>query len=66
MALINCKECNKKISENAKTCPHCGNPNTIWQTNSDIRQKVSNEDIKRILLIVFRLYSLICWFVSIV
>ena len=24
MALINCKECKKEISEDAKTCPHCG------------------------------------------
>lgn len=27
MALINCKECNTKISESAKSCPNCGNPN---------------------------------------
>jgi len=53
MSLINCKECNKEISENAKTCPHCGNPITIWQANADIKQNVSNADIKRILLIVF-------------
>lgn len=24
MALINCKECSQKISDKAKTCPHCG------------------------------------------
>lgn len=24
MALIKCSECDKEISENAKTCPHCG------------------------------------------
>lgn len=28
MALIECDECSKKISEKAKTCPHCGSPNT--------------------------------------
>lgn len=27
MALINCKECNAKISDSAKSCPNCGNPN---------------------------------------
>ncbi|MFE3869594.1 zinc ribbon domain-containing protein [Flavobacterium sp. LS2P90] len=27
MALINCKECNTKISDSAKSCPNCGNPN---------------------------------------
>lgn len=26
MALINCPECNKEISDKAITCPHCGNP----------------------------------------
>ena len=24
MALVNCKECNKKISSDAKECPNCG------------------------------------------
>jgi hypothetical protein len=27
MALIDCKECNSKISDNATSCPNCGNPN---------------------------------------
>lgn len=26
MALIECPECGKKISENAESCPNCGNP----------------------------------------
>lgn len=26
MALINCSECGKQISENADSCPNCGNP----------------------------------------
>lgn len=26
MALINCPECKKEISDQAKTCPHCGFP----------------------------------------
>ena len=24
MALINCPECNKQVSDKAETCPHCG------------------------------------------
>lgn len=24
MALVNCKECKKEVSNSAKTCPHCG------------------------------------------
>jgi hypothetical protein len=27
MAMIDCRECEGKISERAKTCPHCGCPN---------------------------------------
>jgi predicted amidophosphoribosyltransferase len=26
MALINCPECNKEISDMAESCPHCGFP----------------------------------------
>lgn len=26
MALIACPECNKRVSERAPRCPHCGNP----------------------------------------
>ena len=26
MAIINCKECGKEISDKARKCPHCGNP----------------------------------------
>ena len=26
MALINCSECGKEISDKAASCPHCGNP----------------------------------------
>ena len=28
MSLIICKECNKEYSQNAKTCPHCGDDKT--------------------------------------
>ena len=34
MALIVCKECGQEMSENAKVCPHCGNPN-----NKDNKKK---------------------------
>lgn len=29
MAIVNCLECNQKISDKAITCPHCGNPMNI-------------------------------------
>lgn len=29
MALIDCSECGGKLSSNAASCPHCGNPNKV-------------------------------------
>lgn len=29
MALFNCEECSKEISEKASSCPHCGCPNSM-------------------------------------
>lgn len=29
MSLINCPECHREISDNAKSCPHCGYPISI-------------------------------------
>ena len=34
MALINCKECNAQISDSAKSCPNCGNPNLKQEKSS--------------------------------
>lgn len=34
MALINCPECGKEISNKATSCPHCGNP-MIQNTNKE-------------------------------
>lgn len=38
MALIVCKECGQEMSENAKICPHCGNPNNL--TKQEKREAV--------------------------
>jgi predicted nucleic acid-binding Zn ribbon protein len=39
MALIVCKECDKKISSDAKTCPDCGYPiEEIRQKRKDFYQ----------------------------
>lgn len=35
MALINCPECNKQISDKAYACPHCGYPISIKNSNDD-------------------------------
>ena len=40
MALINCSECGKQISDKASTCPNCGNP----IIESAINQAVTQND----------------------
>lgn len=36
MALINCKECGKEISDNASSCPNCGCPKEGQKIGIDI------------------------------
>ncbi|RJX18994.1 MAG: zinc-ribbon domain-containing protein [Desulforudis sp.] len=40
MALINCKECGRQISNKAEVCPHCGAPSTAKKLG-DFGQGVS-------------------------
>lgn len=40
MALIHCPECNKEISDNAITCPHCGYP--LATVSSNVFEKYSS------------------------
>lgn len=42
MALINCPECNKEISDKVKNCPHCGYP----LIDNDDTQKVEVTSVK--------------------
>ena len=37
MALIDCRECGKEISDKARTCPHCGCPSEEQERNQKIR-----------------------------
>jgi len=34
MALINCPDCNKQISDNAPNCPQCGRPMAMFSDKS--------------------------------
>lgn len=43
MALINCPECEKEISDKVKACPHCGYP---LEENLDETQKVQITSVK--------------------
>lgn len=47
MALINCPECGKEISDKAASCPHCGNP-INQPTNRPIATSTpTNEDLMK-------------------
>lgn len=57
MALIKCSECRQEVSENATSCPHCGNPlktNTVnVQTAPDkpIELEFTSKKWKRVILV---------------
>ena len=51
MALIKCPECGKKISENAESCPNCGEP-TYKKMTKDI-SKINKKLVITIILVIF-------------
>lgn len=59
MALIKCKECNKKISDTAQTCPHCGF--NIQKQKEEEQKKIFEKYTNGCLLIIviFILFLLI-------
>lgn len=42
MALINCYECNKEISDKAENCPHCGSPSKEKASQTDFSKEENN------------------------
>lgn len=46
MALINCPECSKDISDQATACPNCGHPMVIQTQNKDIRKRAFGKPSK--------------------
>lgn len=45
MALINCPECNKQISDMAQVCPHCGLPMLNKRGNKITIKNATGEDL---------------------
>lgn len=47
MSLINCTECGGKVSKNATSCPHCGNPLTSKSSDQQqhTEQKIRTTEI---------------------
>ena len=58
MALINCPECGKEISSNAKNCPNCGNPMNVKQNNKE------NNSIASTTFIIAFVCMLISFFIN--
>ncbi len=56
MALINCPECNEKVSENATTCPHCG-----YNLNDSPAMSTLNK-VAIIIIIGMIILQIIKWF----
>lgn len=50
MALINCPECNKQVSDKAKVCIHCGFPllNNVDVNNLECEVSISDEQLETI------------------
>ncbi len=42
MALINCSECGKEVSDKASACPNCGNP-----INQNLQKIIENQPLKQ-------------------
>jgi len=53
MAVINCKECGGKVSENADSCPHCG-------SQRDSKKEERGQIINGFLIICYLIF--IFWF----
>ena len=55
MTMIFCPECHELISENATTCPKCGNPINLeeidWQNQDEIRNSKTNRELIRNVLL---------------
>ncbi|WP_298035281.1 zinc ribbon domain-containing protein [uncultured Dysosmobacter sp.] len=54
MALINCPECGKQISDRAISCPNCGYPLSNQDVQSDIQNAVESSNYILILNKVYR------------
>ena len=52
MALINCPECNAKISDQADSCPKCGYELKNRNTNSNSNTPKGKMDYKYLVLVV--------------
>lgn len=62
MALIECDECGKKVSDKASSCPHCGNPIKLEETYSDKEHEIVTVK-SNLIIIIFLCLCIIAGFV---
>lgn len=60
MALIHCSECNKEISSQAMSCPHCGNPlkGELGTENNPVTLQATSKKWKKRILIFLAIGAL--------
>lgn len=63
MALINCSECGKEISDKANTCPNCGAPIKEDEIKREIKAGINITKKLAIVLIVALSLIIICAFI---
>ena len=62
MALINCKECGKEISDTVNKCPHCGYKNK--KLTIDAQKPLFTKRIKIIITILIIILTILGGFIT--
>lgn len=65
MAIVNCSECQKEVSDKAGVCPHCGNPMQTTTTTININTPDTVKVEPVLVSKEWKKVKMIGWFVSI-
>lgn len=60
MAIVNCKECGKEISDMAQTCPHCG---VVLKKDTFSKEMTALKRIAIFLIVVLLIVTAYFWFI---
>lgn len=60
MAIVNCKECGKEISDMAQTCPHCG---VVIKKDTFSKEMTALKRIAIFLIVVLLIVTAYFWFI---
>ncbi len=62
MALVNCPECGKEISDSAKSCPHCGYP--LSEDNTEKKASPLGASPVSVVAFVLSILALVSFFAT--